>query len=78
MAKAAKARKTPRQKLEEVLRARATISPEELYAASSGQMGGRNTIYDACERGDIECFRNGKRIFIPTAPLRRKLGLEAA
>jgi hypothetical protein len=26
----------------------------------------------------IECFRLGKLIIIPTAPLRRKLGIEAA
>jgi len=60
-----------------------TISPDELHASKLLNDAGRNTIYAACNRylrGDknddgIECFRIGKRIVIPTAPLRRKLGL---
>jgi hypothetical protein len=39
---------------------------------------GRNGIYAACATGEIECFRMGKKIIIPTAPLLRKLGIEAA
>ena len=56
---------------------RPTISPDELH--SSGLLPiSLNLIYDACNRGEIECVRFGKRIVIPTAPLRRKLGLETA
>lgn len=54
-----------------------TISPEELHKLKLLPVS-RNGIYDACNRGEIECFRIGKKIVIPTAPLRRKLGLEAA
>jgi hypothetical protein len=50
------------------------ISPDELHRLGLMPVS-RNAIYDACKRGDIECFRVGKRIIIPTAPLRRKLGL---
>jgi hypothetical protein len=53
------------------------ISPDELYRLKVMPVS-RNAIYDACNRGDIECFRVGKKIIIPTAPLRRKLGMEAA
>jgi hypothetical protein len=53
------------------------ISPDELYRLRVMPVS-RNAIYDACNRGDIECFRVGKKIIIPTAPLRRKLGIEAA
>jgi hypothetical protein len=53
------------------------ISPEELHASGLIPVG-RNGIYEACGNGEIECFRVGKKIIIPTAPLRRKLGIEAA
>ena len=36
-----------------------------------------NLIYAACNTGEIECFRVRNKIVIPTAPLRRKLGMEA-
>jgi hypothetical protein len=75
MAKAPRPRLTGKEKLEQLLNSKATTSPDELH--ETGEMGGRNGIYDACNKGDIECFRMGKRIFIPTAPLRRKLGMEA-
>jgi hypothetical protein len=52
------------------------ISPDELYRLKVMPVS-RNAIYDACNRGDIECFRVGKKIIIPTAPLRRKLGITA-
>jgi hypothetical protein len=32
-------------------------------------------VYRAIERGDIESIRVGKKIMVPTAPLRRKLGM---
>ena len=62
------------------------ISPHDLYALGVIPVS-RNSIYEACRRfldgagespaaGVIECFRVGKKIIIPTAPLRRKLGLE--
>jgi hypothetical protein len=51
------------------------LSPEELYKLGILPVG-RNTIYDACNSGEIESFRLGKRIVIATAPLRRKLGIE--
>jgi hypothetical protein len=39
---------------------------------------GRNAAYDACKTGDIPSIRIGGRIAVPTAPLRKMLGLEAA
>lgn len=59
-----------------------TISPDELYDSGVIPIG-RNGIYDACNSflnspqsgTGIECFRVNKKIVIPTAPLRRKLGL---
>jgi hypothetical protein len=55
---------------------RPAISPEELYRLNLMPVS-RNGIYDACNRGEIECFRLGRKIIIPTAALRRKLGMEA-
>jgi len=78
MAKTARAKVSAKQKLERLLNSKVTVSPEELHEQGGGQLGGRNSIYEACGRGEIECFRVGKRIFIPTGPLRKKLGLEAA
>jgi hypothetical protein len=52
------------------------ISPDQLYRLNIMPLS-RNSIYEACKRGEIECFRIGKKIVIPTAPLRRKLGIEA-
>ena len=56
---------------------RIAISPDDLYRAHVLPMC-RNAIYDACNRQDIENFRSGRKIIIPTAPLRRKLGIEGA
>jgi hypothetical protein len=66
------------------LLAKPTISPEELYLSGALSVG-RNGIYDALKShlsspksgNGIECFRVNRRIIIPTAPLRRKLGIEA-
>ena len=63
--------------LEELLRSRLAISPDDLHHTGEWPTS-RNAIYTACQVGDIESFRSGKRIIIPTAPLRRKLGMEAA
>ncbi|MBM3531159.1 MAG: helix-turn-helix domain-containing protein [Alphaproteobacteria bacterium] len=35
----------------------------------------KNPAYDAIKRGDIPSIRLGGRIVVPTAPLRRLLGL---
>jgi hypothetical protein len=51
------------------------ISPDDLYELGILPVG-RNSIYDACNKGEIECFRIGKKIVIATAPLRRKLGID--
>ena len=56
---------------------RPTITPDELFKLELMPVS-RNGIYDACKTGQIECFRLGRKIVIPTAPLRRKLGIEAA
>jgi len=36
----------------------------------------RNKAYEAAARGEIPTLRFGKRIVVPTVPLRRLLGLE--
>ncbi len=54
-----------------------SVSPEELYDAGVLPLS-RGSIYAACNSGEIESFRVGKKIVIPTAPLRKKLGIEAA
>jgi hypothetical protein len=61
---------------EEILK-RPSISPDELHKLNLMPVS-RNAIYEACNRGEIECFRIGRKIIIPTAALRRKLGMEAA
>jgi hypothetical protein len=38
----------------------------------------RNASYEAAKRGDFRTIKLGKRIVVPTAPLRRQLGIEAA
>ena len=54
---------------------RPTISPEELHKTGLLPLG-RNGIYDACKKGEFEVIRLGKKIFILTGPLRRKLRME--
>jgi excisionase family DNA binding protein len=39
---------------------------------------GRNAAYEAVKRGEIDALRVGKSIRIKSAPLRQKLGLQAA
>lgn len=60
-----------RPSVDELLK-RPTISPEEALEIVPVS---RATMYAALKEGEIESFRIGKRIVIPTAPLRRKLGL---
>jgi len=57
--------------------AQASISPEQLLRSGLLPLS-RGSIYEACASGEIECFKIGKRIVIPTAPLKRRLGIEAA
>jgi hypothetical protein len=38
----------------------------------------RNASYDAARRGDIPTIKIGRLLKVPTSPLRRQLGLEAA
>jgi hypothetical protein len=38
----------------------------------------RNKAYEAAARGEIPTLRFGKRIVVPTVPLRRMLGLDPA
>ena len=58
----------------DALRNRPGISPDQLLEAQVMPLT-RNGLYDALQRGEIESFRLGKRIIIPTAPLLRKLGV---
>jgi hypothetical protein len=53
------------------------ITPEEAIEAGIFPLS-RNGLYRALQKGDIESFRVGKKFVIPTAPLRRKFGLEDA
>jgi hypothetical protein len=69
-------RKTGRRKESDDILNRPGISPDQLYRAHLMPLS-RNLIYAACNTGEIECFRVGKKIIIPTAPLRRKLGIQA-
>jgi hypothetical protein len=39
---------------------------------------GRNSSYEACKSGQIPSIRIGGKIAVPTAPLRKMLGIEAA
>jgi len=56
--------------------AKPTITPAELFETGILPIS-RNGIYDAINRGDIEVMSIGKKKVIITAPLRRKLGLDA-
>jgi excisionase family DNA binding protein len=57
----------------ETLLARPTITPDELAVVLRIS---RNGAYDAVRRGEVDSFRVGKKIKVPTAPLRRKLGMD--
>jgi hypothetical protein len=37
----------------------------------------RNGLYEAIRRGDIATIKIGKKILVPTGPLRRLLGIES-
>ena len=38
---------------------------------------GRNSLYEAIRRGEIQTVKIKKKILVPAAPLRRLLGIEA-
>lgn len=38
----------------------------------------RNPAYEACKSGQIPSVRIGRKIVVPTAPLRKMLGIDAA
>ena len=61
----------------EALLASPTISPEQLYLARILPLS-RNGVYEAIKRGEIEAVEYGRKKAILTAPLRKKLGIEAA
>ncbi|QIG92158.1 MULTISPECIES: helix-turn-helix domain-containing protein [unclassified Bradyrhizobium] len=63
-----------RDTIEHLLTKNAVVRPDDLVA--TGAFGARNSVYDACRAGEITCFRQGKMILIPTAPLRKLLGIE--
>jgi hypothetical protein len=58
------------------LLAKPTITPEQLYLSGVLQSS-RNRVYEAISEGKVASFRVGKKIVIPTAPLRRQLGIDA-
>lgn len=48
-----------------------------LWPAAGRAVGlGRSATYDAAARGDIPTIRLGRRIVVPTASLRRLLGMD--
>ena len=57
------------------LHSEATVSVE--VAAKVFKLG-KNACYRAVAAGDIPSIRIGGRICVPTAPLRKMLGIEAA
>ncbi len=61
------------QQIRKALCEQLTVSVE--VAALAFDLSG-NSAYDACNSGQIPCIRFGKRIVVPTAPLRKMLGIE--
>ena len=62
--------------VEKLLRDNATLTPQ-VFRTRVVKMS-NNKLYAALKRGEIESVRIGRDYHILTAPLRRKLGLEAA
>jgi hypothetical protein len=60
----------------QALLAKPTITPEELFRTGVLPLS-RNGVYAAIKRGDIDVLEIGKKKAVITAPLRRKLGLDA-
>jgi hypothetical protein len=59
----------------EKLLSKPTASVEEVGRICFGLS--RNGSYEAAKRGDFSIVRLGRRLKVPTAPLRRQLGLDA-
>ncbi len=51
------------------------LTVDELLEAVAGWPFGRSGTYEAMRRGEVPSVRIGRRLFIPTAPLRQMLGL---
>jgi hypothetical protein len=68
-------------KLKQLVLSKSLTTPDELH--ESDFPTGLRAIYNSCNaylagKDGIQCFRVGKKIMIPTAPLKRKiLGTEA-
>ena len=60
----------------EALLSKATASVPEVGKVCFGLE--RNAAYLAAQRGDFPTIRMGKLIRVPTAPLRKMLGIEVA
>ena len=59
---------------------RALLNRPTISVPEAGRLFGlsRNASYEAVRRGDIPSLQMGRLIKVPTAPIRRKLGIEAA
>jgi hypothetical protein len=68
-------RKNANRELQNLL-SRPTISVPDAGMKCFGLS--RNGSYEAAKRGDFQTIKLGKKIVVPTAPLRRQLGMEAA
>lgn len=54
------------------------LTVDELLEAVPAWPGGRSSTYEAVRRGELPSVRIGRRLFVPTAHLRRLLGLDDA
>jgi hypothetical protein len=59
-----------------LLLSKPTISVEDAGVTILGLS--RNAAYEAAKRGDFHTIKFGRRILVPTAPLKRQLGIETA
>jgi hypothetical protein len=53
------------------------LSHPTISVADAGKLFGlsRNSSYEAAKRGEFATLKFGKRIVVPTAPLRKQLGI---
>jgi hypothetical protein len=58
----------------ELLLRKPTVTAAELHETKVYPVS-LNGIYAGCASGEIECYRIGKKLVIPTAPIRRKIGM---
>jgi hypothetical protein len=54
------------------------LSKPTISVPDAGEILGlsRNSAYEAAKRGDFETLKLGKLILVPTAPLKRMLGIK--